>query len=42
MEEEFNQTINAELFDNDLDNIGWEPETISEADSEAAEQFGYE
>lgn len=39
--EEFNQTINAELFDNDLDNIGWEPETISDSDNEAAEKFGY-
>lgn len=40
MSEEFDTYINAELFDTDLDEIGWEPEVIDDSDSEAEEMFG--
>ena len=35
-------TINAELFNNDLDDLGFNPEiTKSDNDNEAKELFGY-
>lgn len=42
MNEDFNLTINAELFDADLDDVGFDPEIIDDSDDTAAEQFGYE
>lgn len=41
MDENFDVEINAELFDNDYDNVGFEPEVIDDSDDTAAEQFGY-
>ena len=33
--------IHAEAFDNDFDEIGWDPIKIDDSDSDAAELFGY-
>ena len=41
MDTEFDLTINAELFDTDLDDVGFDPEIIDDSDDTAAEQFGY-
>lgn len=40
--EEFDTEINSELFDTDLDNVGWEPEVEDDSDEQAKEFFGYE
>lgn len=37
----YTEEINSELFDNDLDDIGWEPEIPDDSDKESAELFGY-
>lgn len=39
--DDFNNYINSELFNNDLDDIGWEPEQPDDSDKESAELFGY-
>ena len=41
MIEEYDSTINGELFDKDLDEVGWEPEVQDDSSSEAEERFGY-
>ena len=41
MSEEFDTEINAELFNNDLDDLAWEPEVQDDSSSEAEERFGY-
>lgn len=41
MNEEFDTEINAELFNNDLDDLAWEPEVIDDSDKESADLFGY-
>lgn len=38
---EYDTEINAELFNDDLDNIGWEPEVVDDSNEEAIEIFGY-
>lgn len=40
-EEEFDTVINSELFDSDLDDIGWEPETIEDDFDELESIFEY-
>ena len=42
MSEEFDTEINAELFNNDLDDLAWEPEVIDDSNEEANELFGYD
>lgn len=32
--------IHAETFDNDFDEVGWEPEVEDDSDAEAAELYG--
>lgn len=41
MNDEFDTEINAELFDNDIDEIGWEPEVIDDSNDDAKKKFGY-
>lgn len=33
--------INSELYQNDLDEVGYEPETIDDSDESYAERFDY-
>jgi hypothetical protein len=33
--------INSLTFDQDFDDVGWEPIEIDDSDEEAAEMFGY-
>ncbi len=40
-EEEFDTIINSELFDSDLDDICWEPESIEDDFDESESIFGY-
>lgn len=39
---EYDIEINAELFNDDLDNVGWEPEVVDDSNEEANELFGYD
>lgn len=39
---EYDTEINAELFNDDLDNIGWEPELVDDSNEETNELFGYD
>lgn len=39
--EEFDNIINGELFDKDLDEVGWEPEIEDDSSNEAEEMFGF-
>lgn len=39
--EDFEMEINASCFEDDLDNIGYEPVEIDDSDEEAAELYGY-
>lgn len=39
---EYDTEINAKLFNDDLDNIGWEPEVVDDSNEEANELFGYD
>lgn len=41
MIEEYDSTINGELFDKDLDEVGWEPEVQDDSSRDAEERFGY-
>lgn len=34
--------IDSSLFDNDLDEVGWEPEIIDDSNKEAEDLFGYD
>lgn len=41
MVEEYDSTINGELFDKDLDEVGWEPEVQDDSNDDAKKKFGY-
>lgn len=41
MNEDYDLQINSSLFDTDLDDIGFEPEVVSDADVESQIEFGY-
>lgn len=41
MNEDYNLQINSSLFDTDLDDIGFEPEVVSDEDVESQIEFGY-
>ena len=38
---EFNTIINAELFDKDLDELAWEPESVEDDFDEPQSIYGY-
>ena len=39
--EEFSMEIAEEVFNRDLDDVGFEPVEVDDSDSEAAEKYGY-
>lgn len=39
--DDYSVNINSEVFNQDLDEAGWEPVKIDDSDAEAAEMFGY-
>lgn len=41
MVDEYNIEMNSELFDTDLDEVGWEPEVLDDSDNNSADIFGY-
>lgn len=39
--EEYSVDIHEEVFDKDLDDVGYEPVEIDDSNAEAAERYGY-
>lgn len=41
MEDDYSIEIYSATFEQDFDDVGWEPEIIDDSDEDAAEMFGY-
>ncbi len=39
--DDYSVNINAEVFNQDLDDAGWDPVKVDDSDADAAEMFDY-